>query len=302
MLVSPSRILNYQPKVYTRTLLGGLKTSPLVSNLFSSLIPDQKTLTTLALSNDFKIKKKPLDNKNFEITDDIKSNETPITEVVKNKIWIIENGRAVNFDPQKFIDSVKGFSKVHVDLGTGDAKFVYRQAKANPNIFFVGIDTNPGGLSAMSIKVNKKPSKGGGITNVAFIQAHAECLPEELDSIADSISINFPWSGLLEAVIQPDSLKLRKISNLGKNNCPLKILINNDVLKDEVLCKKINLPNIDEFYIKNKIIPKYRNSSISLKSYNITQSTQDNTTWGKKLTLGSNRTTLVFNCIISRIQ
>ncbi len=232
----------------------------------------------------------------------IKDGEKPAvnTAYKKSCVHLIENGMSCILDPQKFIASVKSFSKIHLDLGTGDAKFVYQQAKANPTTLYIGVDTSPEGMCAISIKVKKKPSKGGGISNVAFIHAHAECLPNELNNIADSISINFPWAGLLRAVVLPETEKLRKISNLGKNNSELSIQLNNEVLRDLLLCKKLDLPTVDEKYIKNIITKEYHKNHIKINKYTLIDTKSSNTSWGKKLVLGSHRSVLLFDCVIRR--
>ena len=35
---------------------------------------------------------------------------------------------------------ISNFQSIHVDIGTGDGKYIYRQALKNPNVYFIGID------------------------------------------------------------------------------------------------------------------------------------------------------------------
>jgi len=59
---------------------------------------------------------------------------------------------------------------VVVDIGTGDGRFVYNSARANPSKFYIGIDANAKPLEKISMKATRKIAKGG-LPNVLFIQA-----------------------------------------------------------------------------------------------------------------------------------
>ena len=116
---------------------------------------------------------------------------------------------------------------VIVDIGTGDGRFVYRSAAANPNKFFIGIDANTKPLEKVSMKATRKPSKGG-LPNVLFIQAAIENLPDELDETADEIHIHFPWGSLLRAVTLGDENILASLRRICAPECLLEIVIGID--------------------------------------------------------------------------
>src|SRR5690349_3100653 len=84
------------------------------------------------------------------------------------------------------------YSRVALDLGTGDGRYVYRQAQAHLDTFYIGVDATREHLAEYSAKVGKKPSRGG-LPNVLYVLANAGALPEELTGLADVITINFPW-------------------------------------------------------------------------------------------------------------
>lgn len=77
-------------------------------------------------------------------------------------------------------------------MGTGDGRYVYRSARANPDKFYIGIDVQRKALEKVSERIHRKPEKGG-VTNVLFVHAPVEELPAELDRAADEIHIHFPW-------------------------------------------------------------------------------------------------------------
>ena len=84
-------------------------------------------------------------------------------------------------------------------MGTGDAAWVLRRARAEPSRFFVGIDANAENLASASRRAAAKPQRGG-CANALFVQAAAEAPPSELEGLADSLTVLLPWGSLLAAV------------------------------------------------------------------------------------------------------
>jgi 16S rRNA (adenine(1408)-N(1))-methyltransferase len=48
---------------------------------------------------------------------------------------------------------------VIVDIGTGDGRYVYRSARANPGKFYIGIDVQRRSLGKVSEKVHRRPRR-----------------------------------------------------------------------------------------------------------------------------------------------
>ncbi|HCA59524.1 MAG TPA: rRNA methyltransferase, partial [Blastocatellia bacterium] len=89
--------------------------------------------------------------------------------------------------------------------------------------FVIGIDANAKPLEKPSVRITRKPAKGG-LPNAMFIQAAVEDLPSELASVADSVTVNLPWGSLLRAVLLPDSEVLRGIRRLLKPGGELEVV------------------------------------------------------------------------------
>ena len=87
-----------------------------------------------------------------------------------------------------------------VDIGTGDGKFAYELAKANPVRFVIGIDANHASLQETSGKIYKKKEKGG-LKNALFVLSSVQDLPQELNGVANQVFINFPWGSLLKSIV-----------------------------------------------------------------------------------------------------
>ena len=183
---------------------------------------------------------------------------------------------------------------VIVDIGTGDGRFVYRSALANPNKFFIGIDANAKPLEKISMKATRKPNKGGA-PNVLFVQAAIENLPEEFSGAADEIHIHFPWGSLLKAVVSGDETILQSLRKICAPECLLEIVFGIDEERDRSEIERLDLPKISVQYLENVLIPKYENAGFKILESGILDSSewsQMETSWARKLQDNSNRTVI----------
>ena len=106
------------------------------------------------------------------------------------------------------------YSRVLVDIGTGDGKFVYRTAKRNPDWFCIGVDADLSSLSEYSRKAQRKPERGG-VPNVLYVVSNVEDLPAELNGVADRVTVHLPWGSLLVGIVQSDPTVLSGLARVG---------------------------------------------------------------------------------------
>lgn len=205
---------------------------------------------------------------------------------------LLKHGKDIQLGTEEFIATARKYSKIHIDLGTGDGKFVYHQAKKISETFFIGVDLHPERMRDFSRKMGKKASKGGGVENASFIWSSLSELPPTLTQVADSITVNFPWGSLLKGVALPDPAYLHKISSLSRENGKLQILINYSVFQSPTYAKSLGLPVVDLVYIKEKLLPAYLQCGIRIDSYDFLKTTQNRSSWGQKLTLSGQREVL----------
>lgn len=206
---------------------------------------------------------------------------------------LVKNGEIVKSSVADFIATTKPFSQVFIDLGAGDGKYIYRQAIANPANFYIGVDSLFGPLCFISKKIAKKPSKGGGQKNIAFVHSSVETLPSTFSRLADSITINFPWGTLLQGVVTPTPSLLGRVAALGKEKSSLEILVNYTVFEDPNYVKKMNLPPLTPTYIHTKLPSAYRNAGIDLKTIKIEKVNKNKTKWGMQLFFGNREVLLL---------
>ncbi len=133
-------------------------------------------------------------------------------------------GREVMTEAE-FIRTVSLYETVLIDIGCGDGVFPYRLAAAHNELFCIGIDPNWELMAGFARRAERKPSRGG-INNILYVASAAQSLPKELKCLADVITVNYPWSGLLRAIIEDDSVISSSFEHLASNDCLVQILLN----------------------------------------------------------------------------
>ena len=112
---------------------------------------------------------------------------------------------------------IAGYSRVLIDLGTGDGRFVQHVATTSPDTFAIGIDLCRENLSRAS---RRAP------TNALYVIASAYAAPAELRGAATHLTINFPWSELLNGLLVGDSRLLTALDALGRPGANLDVRLN----------------------------------------------------------------------------
>jgi 16S rRNA (adenine(1408)-N(1))-methyltransferase len=118
---------------------------------------------------------------------------------------------------------IAGYSSVHIDLGTGDGRFVLHTAHAYPVQSAIGIDACRDHLRDAS---RRAPA------NALFLIANALDLPPELAGLADAITINFPWGTLLMGLLAEDSPLLAQLARMARPGATLEVRLNGGALAE----------------------------------------------------------------------
>lgn len=152
---------------------------------------------------------------------------------------------------------VQGFKAVVVDFGCGDGMLPYRLARENADTFYIGIDAARESLAVASAKAAKKPSRGG-CDNVIFLCANVLEPMAELAGIADELQWNFPWGSLMYALVGSDAQPMQNMKALAKGEgSTFKFYLNLYVFENETQRQDMGLPEVDEAYVKNTLIPAW---------------------------------------------
>lgn len=193
---------------------------------------------------------------------------------------VVKGNKKVNINSQELLDLTGRFERVIVDLGTGDGRFVYKNAFANPKNLYIGIDPSEKQLKVSSRDISRKK-----LDNALLVIGSAEYLPEELKGIADKIYVNFPWGSLLEIFVKPNEQGIRNIMEMLKPSGVLKTVFGYDSELEPSETKRLNLPNIDLDYLTNTLVPKYKELGLNISEFGQFDTTAEisDTTWSKRL-------------------
>lgn len=183
-----------------------------------------------------------------------------------------------------------------VDIGTGDGRFVYQCARANPAKFYIGIDANPKPLEKVSMKATRKPAKGGA-ANLLFLQAAVENLPAELNNIADEVHIHFPWGSLLRAVATGEPNVLQGLRRIMVAGGLVEVVIGVDAERDRAEIERLGLPNLSLDYITATLSPKYAALGLKMTEHDLLAAHEWphlESSWARRLSRNDSRQVVYF--------
>ena len=206
--------------------------------------------------------------------------------------------KSFDVTPEELVKIAAEYKSVHIDLGTGDGLFAWRKAKDEPETLVLGLDAARESLAEGSARAAKKPARGGA-KNALFFCMNVLDMPDSFNGMADSISINFPWGSLLQAVTIPWQENLEAFAALVKTGGVADVHINMYVFGKEEERIKLGLPELDEDFLQNTLFPAFEKAGLKvLKHIFIAggQKVDVASTWGGRLTRNSGRPTLSFVC------
>jgi hypothetical protein len=136
----------------------------------------------------------------------------------------IMRGKKTSFiDTSTFASQLEGYASIHMDIGTGDGRFVRHLAQTNSRRFVIGLD---------ACRENLQGATRRAPANTLFVIANAYALPLELTGIATHITINFPWGSLLEGLVSHDATLLANLARIAQAGTELEICLNAGALKE----------------------------------------------------------------------
>jgi len=135
----------------------------------------------------------------------------------------IRGKTSLDLDLTQLYERLAGSQYHHLDLGTGDGRYVQALAVRNPDRFFIGID---------SCRENLQERSRAKLPNMLFVIASAQDLPCELNGLISHITINFPWGSLLRSLLTGDPGLMRGLESVSRSGAALDIHINGGALAE----------------------------------------------------------------------
>ena len=115
------------------------------------------------------------------------------------------------------------YKHIHLDLGTGDGRFINYMAKQHPCSFFIGVD---------ACRENLRANSRRRLPNALFVIASAQSLPKELNGLISHITINFPWGSLLESLLAGDTRLMNSLSCISSSIASVELRLNGGALAE----------------------------------------------------------------------
>jgi 16S rRNA (adenine(1408)-N(1))-methyltransferase len=113
------------------------------------------------------------------------------------------------------------YTRLHVDLGTGDGRFAVHLARQQPDLGVIGIDTC---LDHLHGPARRLPA------NLRFVQRDARDAWIGEGLATTSVSVNFPYGSLLRELVDADPALLERLDQLLGRHGQLRIRVNERAL------------------------------------------------------------------------
>jgi len=201
----------------------------------------------------------------------------------------VKGNKTVDISVENLKEVAAEYASVHVDLGTGDGRFVYEAALRDQNTLFIGVDPVEKQLREYSVKSVRKK-----LSNVLFLASSLENLPINMTEIADKVSVILPWGTLLGQMVNPSPDGVIKLIGLLKNGGELEIVLGYSPDLEPSESDRLDLPNLSQEYVGNVIVKAFEIMSGGMKLNMLEffpkeKLTDIGSNWAKKLAFGRPR-------------
>ena len=163
------------------------------------------------------------------------------------------------------------YKHIHLDLGTGDGRFINYMAEQHPCSFFIGLD---------ACRENLRANSRRKLPNALFVIASAQSLPIELNGLISHITINFPWGSLLESLLTGNARLMDNLEYISSSIAALDVRLNGGALAEAGLALEAGA---DQIY-NNMLRSGWQVNAPALMNANALRNFPS--TWAKRLAFG----------------
>jgi 16S rRNA (adenine(1408)-N(1))-methyltransferase len=184
---------------------------------------------------------------------------------------IIRGKQSAFMDTSALAERLIGYRTIHIDIGTGDGRFVRQLAQTCPDDFIIGIDACRENLQAVSRR---------DLANTLFVIANAQAMPSELYNLASQVTINFPWGSLLEGLLEDNAGLMTSLVAILCSQASIEVRLNGGALAQAGWALEAGTDRVRTVLSENGFMMR---SPILLTAHDL-QSYP--TTWAKRLAFG----------------
>ena len=198
---------------------------------------------------------------------------------------VIGKGRTARLDPAAFGELREQHETTAVDVGTGDGRFAYHLASADPARLVIGIDSLEEPMGEIAAKAARKPAKGGR-ANLLLVRAAIEALPTELECVADEVSVQLPWGSLLEGIVLAREDVLGGLAALCRPGARVMVTLNGEIWLDSTPARYEHLPVPTPEYVADVVAAGMAHVGIRLDAARYASAAEAKelaTTWARRL-------------------
>jgi 16S rRNA (adenine(1408)-N(1))-methyltransferase len=171
-------------------------------------------------------------------------------------VLVLRGNETLTVEPDDFARRRADAARVVIDVGTGDARWAYRQARAQPSWLVIGLDPARDRMRDTATRLARKPAKGG-LDNLLLVPRAVEAPYPELLACADTVHVLLPWGTLLRAVVLGEAVGLGAIRALAKDGAAVEVIVGTDVWDDPVPLDARDLPTVDLDYVQETLTGRY---------------------------------------------
>ncbi len=183
---------------------------------------------------------------------------------------VVGKGRIAEMPAAELAAMRAEYERCAVDVGTGDARFVYHLASERPDWLVIGIDAIEAPMGEIAYKAARKPARGGR-ANVVLLRAAIEALPSELHAIADEVDVLLPWGALLEGIVRARSDVVAGIASLARPAGVVHLTLNGEIWLDSTPARFEDLPVPTPEYVAAEMEPEFRRAGIDIGAARVPQ-------------------------------
>ena len=135
----------------------------------------------------------------------------------------IQGKTPVELNQTELQKRLTSYKHIHLDLGTGDGRFINYMAEQHPCSFFIGVD---------ACRENLRANSRRRLPNALFVITSAQSLPKELNGLISHITINFPWGSLLESLLTGDTRMMNSLEYISSSIASVEVRLNGGALTE----------------------------------------------------------------------
>jgi 16S rRNA (adenine(1408)-N(1))-methyltransferase len=216
---------------------------------------------------------------------------------------VIGKGRTAPLAIEAFTELRARYDSVAVDVGTGDGRYAYHRASADPTRLVIGMDALDEPMGEVAAKAARKPTRGGR-ANLLLVRAPIEALPPELKGIAADVSVQLPWGSLLEGIVLAREEVLGGLAALCLPGARLRVTLNGEIWLDSTPARYEHLPVPTPEYVADVVAAGLARAGIRFVEARYASAEEAKalpTTWARRLAHGRSHPSFVlFDGVRSR--